>query len=207
MHNYTLIRKRIKKMYLRVKENEVIVIAPLKTSLKEINDFVYLHQDWIDKHIKEINYISSDDTIKVLDEEYTIIFSDKPRIDGNIIYTPNNEKVFNKLLLKHTKQYFYDRFYEIGQSLGITDYELKLKYYKSKWGSCTPSKRLITLNVNLIYTTLECIDAIIYHELAHTKVLNHSKDFYDVLLNWIPNYKVVIKHLKQVNIPKFKENH
>lgn len=56
-------------------------------------------------------------------------------------------------------------------------------------------------NVNLIFMPLEFVDAIILHELAHLYHLNHSKEFYDLLCTWMPNYKEIMKKNKKNPIP------
>lgn len=58
-----------------------------------------------------------------------------------------------------------------------------------------------SFNVNLIFMPLEFVDAIILHELAHLYHLNHSKEFYDLLCTWMPNYKEIMKKNKKNPIP------
>ena len=51
--DYKLIRSRRLTLSLQVKNGEVIVRAPLKTSRKAINDFVESHSAWIEKQLKK----------------------------------------------------------------------------------------------------------------------------------------------------------
>ena len=46
------------------------------------------------------------------------------------------------------------------------------------------------------------IDYVILHELCHTKVMNHSKAFYDLVGRFMPDYKERQKKLKEIKIPK-----
>ena len=43
----------------------------------------------------------------------------------------------------------------------------------------------------------EAIDYVVVHELAHLTELNHSKSFYDIVRNVLPDYKDREKLLKQ----------
>ncbi len=110
--------------------------------------------------------------------------------------------MIDKFLYKNIKNYMESRFDYFCKQLNIEGISLKFSVYKSKWGSCTPKKRMICFNVNLIFMPLDFIDAIILHELAHLYYLNHSKDFYDLLLCWMPNYKDVIKKGKEYKVPR-----
>ena len=51
---------------------------------------------------------------------------------------------------------------------------------KTRWGSCS-GKNNINLNVNIAFLPEELQDYILLHELVHTKVKNHSKQFWTEL--------------------------
>jgi len=38
------------------------------------------------------------------------------------------------------------------------------------------------------------------HELAHLREMNHSKAFYEVVHEYIPNYKVIQKQIKELSM-------
>lgn len=69
-----------------------------------------------------------------------------------------------------------------------------VKRLKSRWGSCS-SRKAITLNSHLIQLPPSLIDYVILHELTHTRELNHSKKFYELLGSLCPNYKALRKEL------------
>lgn len=206
MIKYVLIRKKIKKMYLRIKDDQIVVTAPSYVSKREIDSFVLEHEEWIKKHMVKKPKIQNNDIIKILGEDHRIVFTDDTLcISDYVIYCSLDQYEFDELIYQYTKNYFYDRFHEICHILKIKDMNLQLKYYKSKWGSCTPSKKLISLNINLAFYSLRCIDAIILHELAHLYVMNHSKKFYDILLRWMPDYKEIVKELKISKVPRLED--
>lgn len=186
----------------------IVITCPKHTSKRTIENFIRSNQDWIQKRMNEKPFTVDHSVIQILNKPYTINFiqDSKVMLVGNKIYTPNDQKSFDHFLKTYVSPYFQDRFYEISEALQIYDLNLKLAFYKSKWGSCTPSKKQICLNLNLAYAPLECIDAIIYHELAHLYVLNHSQVFYDVLLKWCPNYKEIVKQLKYIKPCKLGES-
>lgn len=58
---------------------------------------------------------------------------------------------------------------------------------KNRWGSAT-EKGIINLNVNLVKAPENIIDYIIFHELCHLKIKEHSHRFWDYLRRHIPDY-------------------
>ena len=66
----------------------------------------------------------------------------------------------------------------------------------SKFGSCSPSKRKLYFSNRLIMLPEDKIDAIIVHELCHLKYKDHSKNFYNLVKEYIPNYQEIDKWLK-----------
>jgi hypothetical protein len=59
---------------------------------------------------------------------------------------------------------------------GIPRPALKIKYMHKRWGSCAPDGT-ITLNLELIRASKECIDYVIMHELCHIKEAHHGPRF------------------------------
>ena len=47
----------------------------------------------------------------------------------------------------------------------------------------------------------DVIDYVVLHELCHTKVMNHSKEFYKLVSEYMPSYKESQKRLKEIIIP------
>ena len=66
---------------------------------------------------------------------------------------------------------------------------ITVKYMTSRWGSCTPAKSRISMSVRLIHYPKECLKYVLIHEYAHILVPNHSSAFYDVVREFMPNYK------------------
>ncbi|MFC1527349.1 M48 family metallopeptidase [Candidatus Neomarinimicrobiota bacterium] len=79
---------------------------------------------------------------------------------------------------------------------GFTYGKITLRRMKTRWGSCTHHNN-ISLNIGLIALTDELKDYVILHELVHTKIKNHSKEFWDELGGIIHYPKSFNRELKQ----------
>lgn len=67
---------------------------------------------------------------------------------------------------------------------------------KSRWGSCS-RRGTISLNWRLVQTPVYVRDYIILHELAHLRVMNHSKRFWNEVARLCPDYQKAEAWLKR----------
>jgi len=65
---------------------------------------------------------------------------------------------------------------------------IRIQSMKTQWGSCSPQGRLV-LNPNLVKAPNDCIDYVILHELCHLEEHNHSKQFYQLLGQVMPDWE------------------
>ena len=77
----------------------------------------------------------------------------------------------------------------LSQALWVTEIpKLKLLNMKTQWGNCSPSGNL-TLNPYLVKAPMRCIDYVILHELCHLVEHNHSKRFYELMTQAMPDWQ------------------
>jgi hypothetical protein len=67
---------------------------------------------------------------------------------------------------------------------------------RTRWGVCNKKTITVTLNTELIKYNLRCLDYVIVHELSHLVYFNHSKDFWNLVSKYCPNYKEIKRELK-----------
>lgn len=65
---------------------------------------------------------------------------------------------------------------------------LSIRRMSRQWGSCSPRGR-IALNVDLVCVPRDCIDYVVLHELAHLREHNHSRAFYRILDQNLPDWR------------------
>ncbi len=75
---------------------------------------------------------------------------------------------------------------------------LRFRLMTSRWGSCTPKKNSITLNLALIEKDIGISDYIIAHELVHLLAPNHSGVFHKYLDMLMPDNKERRKKLNGI---------
>ena len=89
-----------------------------------------------------------------------------------------------------------NRFKHLANKNGFAYGKVTLRKMKTRWGSCTQYNN-ISLNICLIVLTDDLIDYVILHELVHTKIKNHGKEFWNELSNYMYNPKSLSRKLAQ----------
>ena len=105
---------------------------------------------------------------------------------------------FNKWLKKEIKKLFESRLdynYEIFKE-EIPYPKLKIRTMTTRWGVCNIRDDSVTLNSKLIEYDISKLDYVIIHELSHFIHFNHSKDFWKLVAQYIPNYKQIRKEMR-----------
>jgi len=75
---------------------------------------------------------------------------------------------------------------------------LEIKRMPKRWGSCTPKGKVL-LNPELIKTPSSCIDYVVVHELCHLVHHSHSKDFYHLQKQIMPDWEKWKKRLEEIS--------
>lgn len=102
-----------------------------------------------------------------------------------------------KLFKENTEAILQEKLPYWSKKTNITYNSVKVRDAKTKYGSCTPKTKALHFSSRLVMLKEEAIDAIIVHELCHIVHPNHSKEFYNLVETYIPNYKEIDKYLKE----------
>ena len=105
--------------------------------------------------------------------------------------------VIRKLFKNNTEAIIQKRLPYWSNITKINYTRVNVKDAKTRYGSCVPSKKALHFSSRLVMLPNEAIDAVIVHELCHIIHPNHSKNFYDLVEKYIPNYKQIDKYLKK----------
>lgn len=204
---YTLVTKQVKNINMRISSRgEIVVSANPFVPMEKIDDFVSSKASWIINNLKSIEEKAQH---TMIDDKHIMLFGNSLKIrkttgkynhvsyDKDTLYVQckpgsDSEKVIRQFLDKLCKDVFLDIATLTYRSL--SDYHLefpqiKIRDMKSRWGSCTPAKNSITLNKKLIHYPFEFMEYVILHEFVHFIQPNHSKAFYHIIENYMPDYK------------------
>jgi predicted metal-dependent hydrolase len=91
------------------------------------------------------------------------------------------------------------RLNELSEYHGYSYNRVFIRNQKTRWGSCS-SKSNISLNIKLAKLPDSLIDYVILHELVHTRIKNHSRDFWEELDSVVGNAKKLNSKLKEYGL-------
>lgn len=207
-------RKKVKNITLKVKsQGTVHLTVPLNTSDEFINKFLKSKEKWIKKKVEffkdnykndiKKSYIEGENH-KYLGEYYKLqVISSKKEfvsldIENKVIklYVKDKQdlerkkELLHKFYIEKAKIILKELTDKYANKLNETYASIKIRGMKTRWGSCNPVKKYINFNLQLIEKPISSIEYVVLHELAHLKHPNHSKEFWNYVSFYMPDWKL-----------------
>jgi zinc metalloprotease len=192
-------------------DTSVKVFAPIDTDLPIIEQFLKAKRKWIEKQQRSFQtylpktparqYIGGESFL-YLGKQYMLKIEPSTAEEVKlyqgrlVVKTLNPDATHIKKLLQQWyiaratilfNKLFEEQFY-LFKRFGLEKPILQIKKMEKRWGSCTPQQKII-LNPELIKAPIVCINYVILHELCHLVHHNHSKAFYRLLENFMPDWQ------------------
>lgn len=187
-------------------DGKVIVSCPLFISQRELEKIINSKSEWINKNVEKLNTRHKQNQmyynyniLKFLGNDYQI--SQTNNIVDIIGLTQlassryNTKTILNKFLKNRAAEILPDILKQLSEKYGFSYNSCKIISARKKWGSCDMLKN-IRINYRLIMLNKSSIEYVCLHELCHTKEMNHSKKFWNLVKKFNPNYKLIQKDIK-----------
>ena len=198
---------RAKHISLHADVYGIRVVAPIHQSVGSIKQFVNSKRQWISKVYDYYSRLRKKigeseiqkDTMLFFGKRYRIKIT-KDKQQQYAIVSDNLDQITfhvkDKRSYKHSLRNWYKeqtknildkRLPVIGSKLSISYKKISIKNLKSRWGSCSRTGNL-SFSLLLSMLPVDVIDYIIVHELMHLVEFNHSKRFWQLVGEGIPQY-------------------
>lgn len=166
---YELIRSDRKTLAIQVRsDGRVVVRAPTRMPLADIQRFVEEKTLWIEKHLKKAaQSTSAPFTEAELHQLAEAALTDIPQ-----------------------------RVRRFAPIVGVTVGRITIRNQRTRWGSCS-SKGNLSFNCLLMLCPEAVRDYVVVHELCHRLEMNHSPRFWKEVERVLPDYRTHRKWLKE----------
>lgn len=216
--SYTLVRKNVKNINLRVRSDGTVAVSvPPHVPIEHVERFLTKKKEYIQRNLELFQeqafrncrgkqYVSGE-SIRLFGKDIRLKVAECAKnveesvdSDGVFLYlnchditNRENKEVLVCCFLQKKRE---DAFHNIAASIfqkigkyGVDMPQIRISEMKKRWGSCLPQKGVITLNTLLLEAPRPCIEYVILHEMCHLVHPNHSKDFYNFLTIFMPDWK------------------
>lgn len=215
-------RKRSRRISIILKPFKGIQVSvPHSVSYYDAEQFVLNKVDWIRSHLNIIEQVESKATVFDESSQFNtknhvlrIQSTNSPKVSIRIFpgvteiqypetISVHSEEIQNAIRtgIEETwrieaKQYLPNRLGTLAARFGFMYNRVTIKNIKSRWGSCSYQNN-INLSLHVMRLPDDLIDYIILHELVHTVVKNHSKDYWESLERVCANARSLDKQINQ----------
>ena len=169
--------ERAKHLSITIKSDRTVRLTiPKRVPVKKAREFLRSKTDWIDRHLQKFDELEKERREPQLPSIYGLKA-------GAILI---------------------QRLQELARLHNFKYRKVSIRNQKTRWGSCS-GKNNISLNINLARLPAELSDYVILHELLHTKIKNHGKEFWAELDRYIGrSAKELAKKLRKYRLDIFQ---
>lgn len=195
------------------------VTVPKGMNQTQIERFVSDQSFWIEKQrVKQLGreQLETTESIYLFGKKYTkvVLYDEKNPIGFGIhadklIYnvinpetsltSPEYTKALERFLKNTAQAFILPKTSQLADTYKLTLGRITFRQQKTRWGSCS-SQGNLNLNWRLVHFSPKAIEYIIAHELAHLTHHNHSREFWRLVAEYIPEYKKLQKDFARFRV-------
>ncbi len=184
--------------------SENAVFDYVQSKAKWVQDRLHIVRNKIQQRKKSFSngeiflYFGDEYTLEVLDKQEEPIYLDleNKMIYLSSIYRKKALELFKKWYKRELYKYSEIKSLEYARDIRVDFKKIIISNTKSRWGSCS-SKKILRFCWKLAMAPKEVVDYVILHEVAHLREMNHSKNFWRIVEEHMPNYKQHKLYLKK----------
>jgi predicted metal-dependent hydrolase len=208
---------RAKHVRLRpISRGELLITVPNRFKLAEIPGILDDNRAWITKQLlslpaESVETLPNMIPLRAMGKEWKVVYvaSDNKltlmeRPHGELVLVGNTQDMAlckTKLVswLRNIATHFLsDQLHSLSADISLPFESVCVRDQKTLWGSCTSAKD-INLNYKLIFLPARLARHVMVHELCHTRHLNHSVKFWDLVTKFDIDWEQHRRELRKAN--------
>ena len=202
---YTLVKCNRKSYSIKIDDkNNVIVRAPLYATQRDITKLLEAKRGWIEKIIAEnsANPLITEDIngyecAYVYGKKVPVIICGRNYASSDCVRV-TKAMDFQAAYVIGLGNRFNGEFTKLQKECGLYAKSVSFRSYIGRWGCCDSENNII-FNFKLLMTEPAVQRYVMVHEICHTVYHNHSKQFWQLVKKFEPDYLALRKKLKSYN--------
>lgn len=187
----------------------VEVVVPPRTRPQEVAEFVAAHRDWIRRARREVDLQGPPpDTrlpervdLALTGERFEVRYGEsvgrkgwRELGDGVLAIgaaraqRSRGRRALRDWLRDKGRRVMLPRLAQLSRETGLTYRRAQVRGQRTRWGSYS-SRRTVSLNFCLLFAPPDLADYLYIHELCHSRHMNHSRAFWQLVARYAPDYK------------------
>lgn len=194
---------RARHLKLTATHDGFMVTSPPRAPRRLVEQFVQTQRSWIvaQQHKYEATQ-PQQNRVLYQGDELTMRFepSGQPRVSvetgsGVLIVRPvsptpeSAQRTLERWLQSEATRLLTPLVHTLSHQMQTQVHQLQFKQTKSRWGSCSMHGS-VSLNWRLVHTPPAVMRYVVVHELAHRHHMNHSKEFWHLVEQHDPAYRI-----------------
>lgn len=214
-HYTHIINPKLKHIYLTFDNEGNLVIKSPKVTQQKIEQLLLKKSSWINNAREKIQQkkgktvdFSRDLELYFLGKVYPLTLVQHSKKRTHLDFDGETFRLFYHTYDERLFQTHFDRFYKIeaqkhipsqvefwAEKMRLSPTNVRFRKTKRQWGSCS-GKNVLSFNTMMMKLPYNVIQYIIIHELAHIKHKHHQKDFWQLVEQYLPDYRKQVAELK-----------
>jgi predicted metal-dependent hydrolase len=182
----------------------VEIVVPIGVKAHTVRDFVQRFTPWIDRKVAAMQCFEAPrepvpGTIEFAftGEKFAVEWRKLPprgleQSASRIALQAVDERGARQQLQKWLKRAAYERLaprlLQLADELKYPVARVSIRSQRTRWGSCS-TRGTVSLNCSLLFLKSEVVRYLFVHELAHTRHMNHSANFWRLVEKIEPDYR------------------
>lgn len=218
-----VIRRSLRAARLRLNlaaDGTLTLTVPQRASMREAEKFMENSIPWIERHIRKLaaepskpvrgpalypahfHFLFSGEQFPIQYEWKNVCWIGARERDGVIavsgsVLNPEAvHDVLKRFLIRKAETVFPPLLAELAETCGFSYRDVSVRFQRGRWGSCS-GRRNISLNAQMLFLTQDEVRYVMIHELCHTRQMNHSREFWQEVGKYCPDFRRIQAELRR----------
>nr|WP_314899626.1 SprT family zinc-dependent metalloprotease [uncultured Deefgea sp.] len=215
----------LKRHYITVERGELVLLRGPDATVEEQTQLIRQRARWICEKRQQVNQLVAEEIIvtgsrlRYAGRSYYVEVQHQPDAKGVtlrfnasrfVIHNPTGTSITPEQLAPFLTRFYMERghskllprlrYWE--KKTGLVSHGGRIKHFQGRWASCDPNN-VIEFHPRIMEFSAAVQDYIIVHELCHTVEKSHSKAFWALVAEHMPNWSRYHQELERANGGEF----